>query len=158
LATSFAVPSAGNWTPEQQEVLDHLQACYDAWEKSVAEGNHRIWVEACRPDPELVWWWDGDGVPQDMDAYTRLTKWELETEARVIYSDFRPIEVKIHGDTAIVPYYGYAGWVDKNGRRLVSQEKRLGVYQKKDGKWSFIAEMVVEVKDMPDWIESSIKD
>ena len=75
---------------------------------------HEIWVEACRPDPDLVWWWDGDGVPQDMDANRRIAKWGLEVQARVVFSDFRPIDVKIHGDTAIVTNYGHAGWLDKS--------------------------------------------
>jgi hypothetical protein len=150
--------TAGDWTAEQQEVLDHVQGCWDGWERSVAEGNHDIWVKACRPDPEIVWWWQGDGMPQDLDAYQRMTKWELETQERVIYSDFRPISVKIHGSTAIVANYGYAAWIDKNGKRIVTQDQRLSVLQKKSEGWTFIAEMVIGVTAAPDWIAQSVRD
>ena len=155
---STTMLSAKNWTPEQPEILDHIQGCWDAWEKSVAERNFDIFIKTCRPDPEILWWWDGDGLPQDLDAYKRITKWELETTNRVIYSDFRPIGVKIHGDTAIVSNYGHAAWVDKNGKRFVIQDKRLSVYQKKEAGWTFIAEMVIEVKDIPDWMKSGIEE
>ena len=155
---SFFAGSAKDWTPEQQEVLDHIQGCWDGWEKSIAERNFDHWTKACRPDPDLLWWWQGDGIPQDLDAFTRMTKWELETTERVVFSDFRPVDVKLHGDTAIVMNYGYAGWIDTNGKRAVAQDYRLSVLQKKDGVWTFIAEMVIDVKDKPDWVEETVKD
>jgi hypothetical protein len=153
-----ATLTAGDRTAEQQEILNHVQGCWDSWEESVAEGNHDIWVKTCRPDPEIVWWFQGDGMPQDLDAYQRLTKWGLETQKRVIYSDVRPISVKIHGSTAIVANYGYAAWIDKNGKRIITQDQRLSVFQKKSEGWTFIAEMVIGVKDAPDWIEQGSRD
>ena len=85
-----------------------------------------------RPDPEILWWWNGDALPQDPDAYKRAVKWELETESRVIYSDLRPIDVKIHSNTAIISNYGPAGWIDKNGKRILTQDKRLSGFQTKE--------------------------
>ena len=105
-----------------------------------------------------MWWTDGDGVPQDFDAYKRITKWELETQDRVVFTDFRPIHVKIHGDTAVVSNYGYFGWIDNDGKRNLMQDKRLTVLQKKEQGWTFIAETVVAVDDLPDWLEKGIED
>jgi hypothetical protein len=153
LVASFTLTSAANWTPEQQQALDHLQGCWNAWEKSVAERDRDVWVQTCRPDPEILMWFDGDGMPQDQDAQERLSVWSTETIDRVLYTDIRPIDIKIHGDTALIAFYAYGAWIDKNGKRIVLQDKRIIILQKKSGQWTFIGGMATQVPSVPYWQE-----
>src|SRR5262245_9268603 len=87
---------AQTWTPAQQEVLDHIDACWAAWAISVEE-----WDRVCHPSAQAVYWWATDGAPQPIAEHKRT----YVKPAHTNFTARRPIAVQLEGDFAIVHFY-----------------------------------------------------
>ena len=138
------IATGQQWSKEQQEFLEYLRKCWEAWEEAKQKKDLDIWTRALRPDKEVVWWWANEGMPTGSlgNAFYKIITWS-ETPYRVFWSEIRPIHVKIHGDVALVFYYGIGEVQDKDGKLHVWESKFLEVFRKQDGLWTYLGGMVV---------------
>ena len=142
LLTAVTIPNAvfaQRWSAEQQEVLDHIRACWEA-------GNTRIydnWVAVCKPVENRLWWNTSEGLPGNNEHGRAATEAGWKTNNReTLWRDSRPLDVQIHGDVALVYFYALFGWTGDGGIHTTEQ-KRLEVFRKVDGQWTTIGGMVV---------------
>lgn len=138
--------SAQNWTAEQQEVIDQIKSCWDAWVKALGEKNYDIWAEACPCDEDAVGWSASEGAPLIVQEYWKrsITGGLVPWFNKINWIDLRPISIKIDGDVALVHFYGV--WVveDYKGEAFQLESKRFEVFRKKDGQWTVIGGMVAD--------------
>ncbi|UCF19188.1 MAG: nuclear transport factor 2 family protein [Gemmatimonadota bacterium] len=136
LALACASPAqAQQWTAEQQEVLDFITGCWDAWVGALADETPDAFYETCRQDEDVLFWWTEDGAPNGKSAVYR--NWKYWRKVDVDWADMRPIAVNIFGDVAIVYLYGY--WIANTPDGPVTTEaKRTEVFQRRDQGWTFI--------------------
>jgi hypothetical protein len=114
LALLVATPaSSQNWTAEEQSVIDHVLACWDAWVEAVADETPDRWAAACPFDENAYWWFTAEGVPNNLGLVYR--NWDLIRERSDDWIDLRPIRVNVFGDVAIIHFYAY--WNAENTRR-----------------------------------------
>jgi hypothetical protein len=140
---SFAAQSP-KWSPEQQEVIDHIIGAWNAWMEAVEKNNPEIWT-ARAPTIEggASWWLTTTGAPRDIAAWFRRNIALVREEAPK-WIDLRPLAVIVHGDVAVVQFYGYWQYTTKTGREVVEQ-KRMEVFKKIAGKWTLLAGQVTPV-------------
>jgi len=136
LALGCATPAqAQQWTAEQQEVLEFITGCWDAWVEALADETPDRFFEACPQDDDVLFWSTDDGAPGGMRNVYR--NWDYWREVDVDWADMRPIAVNIFGDVAIVYMYGY--WIANTPDGPVTTEyKRTEVFQRRDEGWHFI--------------------
>jgi Domain of unknown function (DUF4440) len=130
---------AQEWTTEQQEVLDHIQACWDAWETKVYDN----WVEVCRPAKNELWWTTSEALPGNLEYDRKLSEAQWKTsEIEYLWNEIRPLAVQIHGDVALVYFYALFSWTE-DGEEVSAEQKRFEAFRKVDGQWMVIGGMVV---------------
>jgi len=126
---------AQTWNEQEQELLDQLETCWDAWMEAVEQNNPELWIEKCNPAKNYSMWWTEEGAPQGIDAVKR--DWETIRKVDVRWIDIRPVAIRIFDNVGIVQFYGY--WKANTETGPVTTEyKRTEVFLKVDGKWSFI--------------------
>lgn len=128
--------SAQQWSPQQQEVLQHIQACWDAWPRGYDQ-----WASVCRPVEGNTYWRTSEGAPFTLD-YWRKTAATRSTTLKVLWTDRRPVAIQIDRDIAIVHFYALWETVD-DGRRVENEMKCMEVFRKVDGRWHFVSGMSV---------------
>ena len=101
----FSPPVAAQaWSPQQEEVLAHVRACWDAWRTK----DFDRWISVCRPAPDFAHWQTGQGAPQRIESWRKTAEhsWRA-TSIQYDWYDIRPLVVQISGDVAVVHFYGY---------------------------------------------------
>ena len=125
---------AQTWTAEEQDVLNTIEMCWDAWMEAVQQNDPEIWFAKCRPADNYSMWWDA-GTPEGPRQIRR--DWDSIRQVDATWIDFRPVAVRIHGDVAIVQFYGY--WKANTPEGPATTEyKRTEVFRKVSGHWTFL--------------------
>ena len=136
LALLVAAPAfAQQWTAEEQEVLDTITMCWDAWVAALADETPDHFYETCRIDEDQLFWDTSSGAPEGQRMVHRT--WNNWRQLGGNWADMRPVAIRIFGDVAIVYLYGY--WTVKTPDGLVTTEyKRTEVFQRRDDGWTGI--------------------
>lgn len=136
-AVLVATPlSAQEWTPEQQSLLDHVTACWDAWVDALEDETPAAFLAACATDPRGHWWWTAHGAPAPL--VTEIERnWHVIRETDDDWADLRPIYIDIFGDVGIMHLYGYWRAHTPNGT-VTTEMKRTEVFQRRNGAWVLI--------------------
>ena len=120
------------YSNEEQELIDHITNCWDAWVEGKNENNPNIWYEKCPSKPNASMWWTNDGAPEQIDRVTR--KWEFATALNEDWLDMRPVAIRIWDDVGMVQFYGY--WlVDSKDGFVRTEFKRTEMFKKENGTW-----------------------
>lgn len=126
---------AQQWNEEEQAVLDTIRLCWDVWAEAVAKKDFDIWVEKCPMEENYSMWWTNLAMPATLETDQKNADMFIALEER--WLAIQPVAVKVHGDTALVQFYGL--WQPKlDGRRVTTEYKRTEVFIKRDGQWRFI--------------------
>lgn len=140
---------AQRWSAEQQEVIRHIEGCWDGW-ISVYEESQSFdrWVQDdCPTAPDALQWVTTDGAPTDFEMERRALEQKIITRLWLNpqWLDLRPVSIKIDGDVVLIHYY--AVWVadDAVGQASQTQQKRLEVYRKLGEDYVFLGGMVSPV-------------
>jgi len=146
IALATPLPAkAQNWTPEQQEVIDLNQACWDAWgTKDVAEMRR-----VCNEHPEATSWYTPSGAPtvgwfenngdRWVDAFMSRSEW--------VYLEVIPLAVSIFDNTAQIYFWATLTEEDNDGVLTTHSRKQVNIWQKMDGRWTWIGGMMVVEDD-----------
>jgi ketosteroid isomerase-like protein len=141
--------TAQRWTPEQKEVLNHVEECWAAWADSVAAKDHSVWQNRCRPTDEFLWWWTSDAVPSNNQSLRRQFQWQIAHIKRVVWWDARPTNIMLVGDVAIVAFYAQWSWIGTDDKGFNFSSKRVEIFRKQGGQWYFLGGMVHREVDRP---------
>lgn len=124
-------------SPHQQEVLQHIQVCWDAW----TTGDYDRWAGACRPVEGSTYRATTQGATYGLDYWRKVVA-ARSTQLQYLRNEKRPVAIQIDRLVAIVHFYSLWATVDE-GRRVVVEEKRREVFRKADGRWHLVAGMSV---------------
>ncbi len=127
---------AQQWTAEQQEVWETLEACWDAKDLETTMG--------CIHDDYVAWPMDG-GVPLNkVDLRASMEGFFATQEA--VWAYRKPLSIDVRGEVSTVIYV-----VDWVSRYLVSGEETSGttnwteVFVKNGDRWQLLADHGTEV-------------
>lgn len=141
LGSALSTEPAERWSAEQRDVLSQIDSCWAAWAEAAQAKDISIWERACPASDDLLWWWTSDAVPTNRRSISRqFRQWDFIE--RVVWWDVRPIEVTIIGEMAIVPFYSRGSWLGTDGERVDFSSKRVELFRKVDGRWTFLGGMV----------------
>jgi hypothetical protein len=142
-STLFAAPQ-GRWSAEQQDLIDHLVACWNSSYEARAKDDPQIWFDKIAFADGAAWWFTQDGAPR-VDLVGRTQRdWEAGRARSGNLVEIQPLVVNIYGDVGIIHFYAQARVKTPTGTEVVEQ-KRTEVFKKMDGKWRFIGGQVTNV-------------
>ena len=125
---------AGNWSDEQQSLLDHLEWTWDLWMEAIEKDDPKIWMK--HADENYRYWWAAEGAPNG--PRTLIRDWDIVRATDATWIDFRPIDVIIRGNVGVIHFYGYWRANTEEGP-VTTEHKRTEVFVKQGGKWKLVA-------------------
>ena len=138
-------PPAQQWSAEQQEIIDLNQSCWDAWASEDLDAVRRT----CNEHPDARGWYTPEAAPA-------IGWFEKNAERRVaafaprdtwVYWELRPMSVRIFNDTALIHFWGTHTHVDAQGALTTQTHKQLNIWQRIDGRWTWIGGMAMPEGD-----------
>lgn len=134
-----ATASGQHWTPEEQEIIDLNQSCWDAWGNEDFAAARRT----CNEHPDGRHWWTAESAPGIGWFEKNADRWAAAfhpIEDR-LYWEVRPLSVRIFGDVALIHFWGTVTTIDDQGVRTTVARKQLNIWQRVDGRWTWIGGM-----------------
>jgi len=123
-----------NWTAEQQEVIDDLEACWDLWVEALDDRTPDAWANDCAEE-DYTYWFRG-AAPGGLEDLRR--EWSIIRETREYWIGLHPISIKIFGDIAIMHFVGIWSGLGPEGR-IINEANRTEVFRRDDGQWKIVA-------------------
>jgi ketosteroid isomerase-like protein len=137
-----AALSAQQWSSEEQELLDHVKVCWDAWADAVNAKDLDIWMDTCQPDPDFSGWWTSDGGLWTLEAEERgFSDWVAGVE-HMYWENLQPLEIKVHGDIGMIWFYITYREPGSDGPLTRFENKRFEVFRRAGGVWHWLGAMV----------------
>ena len=122
------------YSNEEQELIDHITNCWDAWEEGVGKDNPEIWYEKCPSKPDASFWWTEDGAPEQTAKIRNRNQWHFVRQINHHWLDIRPVAIRIWDDIGMVQFYSY--WrVNNRGKWVTTEYKRTEVFKNENGTW-----------------------
>jgi hypothetical protein len=134
LAWLPASPSAQNWTPAQQDLIDQVKRCNDAWSESIARKSYALYEKSCPETAEAVFWYGGE-APARYGGAAGVWSQSSAANRAVTWTDLRPVAVQIDGETALVYYTVIWTVQPSEGEPRGNRSRRLTVFHRRDGRW-----------------------
>ncbi len=122
---------AQDWTTEERQVLDRVEQCIDFFNTDQFDG-----IMDCIHD-DFSGWVYGDPVLRGKNNFATLGRFFMENLSTSA-AEFRPLDVMVLGDVAVVHYYTYTIY---DGSMNVSRDRWTDILVKEDdGAWRWIAD------------------
>ncbi len=145
--TLFLIPLAPHpvlaqhWTAEEQEIIDLNQSCWEAWAAEDLDAVRQI----CNEHQDARAWWTAEGAPQVGWYEKNVDRWAAAMFPRDtwIYFEIRPLSVRIFNDTAFIHFWATHTHEDSKGDTATQTQKQLNIWQRIDGRWTWIGGMAV---------------
>jgi ketosteroid isomerase-like protein len=135
------------WSPAQQEIIEQIKRCNDAWVSSIEQKRFEVYDAVCPATDQAVFWYTGrDGAPAPYKGSNGLWTTSQSSQNRAFsWGDLEPVTVQIDGDVAYF-YYGVTWSFESNeGTRTNNRSRRLTVFQKRNGRWYMSAGSIAAV-------------
>jgi hypothetical protein len=121
--------SAQQWSAEQMEVVDAMKHCWNVWMEAVNSGSPTAFQAECQTE-DSSFWVGTQSAPIIDKGYLDRT-WGVEAGMDLAWLDLRPLHISIHGDVAVIHFYGL--W--RFPGPVVAEWKRTEVWRKEGGTW-----------------------
>jgi hypothetical protein len=131
--------AAQHWTPEEQEIIDLNQRCWEAW---ASKDLTRV-GDICNEHPDARGWWTAYAAP-DLGWYAaNAHRWmdAVGSKEEWIYFEINPLSVRIFNDTALIHFWAVKTARGVDGTVKEAAQKQLNIWQRIDGKWTWIGGM-----------------
>ena len=135
LAIAVLCPPVVAQTATEQEVLEHIKTCWDAWMGAVESGDPGDFYSKCPQAENAGWWASTDGAPQTERRVRR--NWKQIQKTDVGWLDFTPVLVTLYEDVAVVHFYGYWLAQTEDGPQK-TEWKRTETYKKVGNEYIFL--------------------
>lgn len=136
LGLCLGVPTAAqaqNWSPVEKEVLQAIETCLETVRSKNLEG-----FMACHHD-DFLGWDNGMPGPRDKSFARGSTSLNFAAGDLVAWS-IQPLGIRVHGNVAIVHYYGYYAEREKGGKETRTRYRWTDIMLKQGNKWVWIAD------------------
>ena len=146
LGTGLGAPIQ-SWSPAQQEIIDQIRRCNDAWVASHAEKRFEIYDSACPATDEAVFWYTGGAAPERYKGPNGVWASSIGRNRSIAWQDLQPVVVTVDTDVAYI-YYSVT-WTPQPvaGPALPRTSRRLTVLQRHKGKWIMSGGTIAAVQD-----------
>ena len=134
LAWGQVAPPAQSWSPAQQEIIEQIRRCNDAWVASHVDTRFEVYDSVCPATEQAVFWYIESDTPV---TYKGEKGWanSIRVNRSVSWRDLRPVAVQIDGDMAYA-YYSVTWLPEPNtGPVEPRHTRRLTVFQRRNGRW-----------------------
>lgn len=128
-ATLAAPATAQHWSDKQTEVW---QAVAGSWERNVDNGAWHTDMLA------NSYGWGGNGVVPNSRQDIQRASGIFGAEGKVLNYRLSPMNISVHGDTALVHYFAEIVETDHKGDRENNTERCSDTLVKDDGRWKFL--------------------
>lgn len=90
------------WSPAQQEIIEQIKRCNDAWVSSIEQKRFEVYDAVCPATDQAVFWYTGrDGAPAPYKGSNGLWTTSQSSQNRAFsWGDLEPVTVQIDGDVA----------------------------------------------------------
>ena len=125
---------AETWSPAEKEVLKAIDDCNLAYKAE----NLEALLATCYHDDYVRFRYGAPSTLNKADVHKMtLIEWANSDEVEWWV---KPLAMRIVGDVAIVHYYWYARFRDKDGKEANTRQRFTDVWVKQEGKWLKIAD------------------
>ena len=125
---------AQEWSSEQQEVLDAIDACIQASVDRQLEVGM-----ACTHDDFSGWRYDLPAL-RDKKFQDREQARDFDSDNQLVDFSVQPLNVQIFDNVAIIHYYGYFYVRDGNGEVVGERSRWTDVMIRDGGRWVWISD------------------
>ena len=132
---SVLLSSAQSWSSAQQEIIEQVRRCNDAWVTSIAEKRFEIYDLACPATEQAVFWYTASDRPQTYKGPNGLWAYSSSNNRAVSWRDLEPITVQVDGDLAFIYYTVTWTVVPNSGGPRPNPSRRFTVFQRRNGRW-----------------------
>jgi hypothetical protein len=135
-----AMPAAAqHWTPEEQEIIDLNQACWDAGAAEDLDAVRRT----CNEHEDGRSWLTSEAAPAVgwFVANAERSAAAFDSRREWLYWEVRPLSVRLFGETALIHFWATRTIEGTNGTETTLAHKQLNIWQRIDGRWTWIGGM-----------------
>ena len=133
------------WSPAQQEIIDTIKRCNDAWVASIAQNRFDVYDSACPATDRAVFWYTASETPVTYKGPEGLWAFAAKQNRAVSWRDLETLGVQVDGDVAYI-YYSVTWTAEPNAGGVVHKpSRRLTVFQRRNGRWLMAAGSVAHV-------------
>ena len=148
LALCYLLPQASlaqHWTAEELEIIELNQSCWDAW---AAEDLDEV-RQVCNEHPDARAWWTPEPAPAVGWFEENAERWGAAFHPRDtwVYWEIRPLSVRIFNDAALIHFWATHTHEDLQGNSVTQTQKHLNIWQRIDGRWTWIGGMAMPEGD-----------
>lgn len=137
---AFNFTSAQQWSAEQQDVWNGVQAYWEAGMSSDPTTMLAYW------DDSYYGWSYEQGAPGTKDDVTKYFNYWLK-KGKVQFYTITPARIWVNGDFAYVHYY-YSQVIERaDGTPMTERGRWTDILMKKDGKWLLVGDHGGEIDD-----------
>ena len=128
-------PPAQSWSPAQQEVIEQVRRCNDAWVASHVDRRFEVYDAVCPATEHAVFWYTGSEAPVTYKGPDGVWARSAAANRGYAWQDLQPVAVQVDGDVAYI-YYSVT-WLPepKTGPAVPRRSRRLTVFQRRNGGW-----------------------
>jgi ketosteroid isomerase-like protein len=140
---------AQSWSADQQEIIDFIARCNDAWSESLQRNDFERFAAACPESPDAVFWYTGGATPIRYSGDEGLWSVTAASGARSTWRDLAPTTVQIDGNLALI-YYAVMWTVERpTGEVIDNPSRRMSVLRRENGEWRLLGGTVAAILPAP---------
>jgi ketosteroid isomerase-like protein len=135
VASGLAAPPAQRWSPAQQEIIEQIRRCNDAWVASYVARRFEVYDAVCPATDQALFWYTGSEAPVRYKGPDGLWARATSEQTSIRWEALQPVAVQVDGDIAYI-YYSVT-WIPqpKKGAAVPRPSRRLTIFQRRDGRW-----------------------
>jgi len=135
LASSPVLASAQTWSAQQEEIIEQIRRCNDAWVASIAQRRWDVYDSVCPATEQAVFWYPGTAPPAPYGGPKGVWQGSSARNRAVSWRDLKPITVQVDGDLALAYYTVTWIPVPHTGPATEAPSRRFTVFQRRAGRW-----------------------
>ena len=145
LAFVIIIPLTGiaqNWTAEQQEIIDQINANWASWKNAVDTKDFSIWQNEAQPQTDGHFWISNDDTLLSQESMVMFFSGLMNDFKEIQIEDKHFLAVKIYGDVAVVSSFVLAKIQVIDGEPVRIKQKNMDVFRKAGNKWRWSDTMI----------------
>ncbi|MBW0145226.1 nuclear transport factor 2 family protein [Sphingomicrobium clamense] len=129
VALGCSPAKAQQWDAQQTEVWT---AVSDSWKRNIDNGAWHVDMVA------NAYGWSGNAVVPNSSSDIQRSSSIFGAEGEVLHYRLSPLQISVHGETAVAHYFAEVTETDHQGERENSTERCSDTLVKHEGRWKFL--------------------
>ncbi len=132
---------ASEFNAEQQQLIERIKACNDAWATSIAQRSYAVFESACPQQRDALFWYTDapDAPPIPYGGASGLWQYMSGGQSKAWWNAYTPDAVTIAGDTALV-FYSIVWTIERRDgtQSEPSASRRVTVFRRSGDDWIMV--------------------